>query len=367
MVYSTTGIMAIEKHNDGYLFVKKQLTAILIGLLVMLISWRSDARILEKYPTLFFFIALFLAILPMIPGIGTSAGGAKRWINMPGFRLQPVEFAKVFFLIFLAGYVNNNRQHLKKFWIGLAKPILCVTIIAIPILAEPDFGSAAVLILITLTVLAVSGADLKYLFFAGILVAIGLCLLIIISPYRLQRVLSFLSPLSDPSGRGYQLIQSLIAISSGDLFGKGLGESQQKLFFLPAAHTDFIFAVIVEELGFFGGIAIIALYLLFLWRGIAVASALAEFPFLMVIALSMTLLITMPALLNIGVVLGMLPTKGLVLPLLGYGGSNALASLAAVGLLLAASKIARERKPPSKISQQRLNNLSLPIASTDLK
>jgi cell division protein FtsW len=252
---------------------------------------------------------------------------------------------KFLFIVFLAGYYARHEGELSQFRVGFLKPLLLLGIMAVLYLAEPDFGSTVAVSTVAFGMALVAGVQIRYL---ASLVGLGLIAfttLIFVSPYRMRRITSFLAPWEDPSGQGYQLIQSLIAVGSGEFFGSGLGNSQQKLFFLPAAHTDFIFAVIAEEFGFLGACGILLLFLLFLWRGIHIAQRVARDCFLHVLAVGLCLLIVVPALFNLGVVIGLLPTKGMVLPLIGYGGSSVVSCLFIVGLLLAISREGSGRQP----------------------
>jgi cell division protein FtsW len=234
----------------------------------------------------------------------------------------------------MAGFFARHESRIPSFIHGIVKPFLLVGMVAALLLMQPDFGSSAVIIVVVLAMALASGVRLGYMGLCSVVVALILGILVAISPYRMMRVVSFLSPFSDASGKGYQLIQSLIAVGSGEVWGVGLGSSQQKLFFLPAAHTDFIFAVISEELGFVGGLCIIAAFLVILWRGLLLAKGVRGDTFLFALAVGLTMMIVAPALLNVGVVIGVLPTKGMVLPLVGYGGSSLMACMAVVGLLI---------------------------------
>lgn len=334
MVYSTTGILAQEKFGDDLYYFKRQIVAAGIGVVVMLAASRVPISLISRVSPYLFFLAVAMLALPLIPGLGDRAGGAQRWIQLPGLRFQPGEIAKLLFVIFMAGYLARQEHRLERFGTGVIKPLLLISSVAVLYLLQPDFGSASVVLAVCFAMAAATGVRLRYMLAAGAIALTGLMTLVILSPYRMARVISFLSPWSDASGKGYQLIQSLIAVGSGGLVGKGLGESQQKLFFLPAAHTDFIFAVVSEELGFVGGFILIVGFLFLLWRGFSLARRFSHNAFAFSLAIGLTLLIVLPALLNVGVVTGMLPTKGLVLPLVGYGGSSLICSLLAAGLLL---------------------------------
>ncbi|NMC61638.1 MAG: putative lipid II flippase FtsW, partial [SAR324 cluster bacterium] len=280
-------------------------------------------------------LSVLLLVLPLVPGMGDRAGGATRWVNLGILRFQPGEFVKLSFVVFLAGYFFRHEEKIPGFLWGMFKPLFFAAIVALLYLLQPDFGSAAVLMVVTLAMALAAGVRLRYIMICGVLSLFALGALIFISPYRMARVTSFLSPWEDPSGKGYQLIQSLIAVGSGQWTGVGLGSSQQKLFFLPAAHTDFIFSVIGEELGFVGSTVLILAFLYFLYRGLKLAGSVAGDTFSYTLAVGLTSLIALPALLNVGVAIGVLPTKGMVLPLVGYGGSSLLVCLMAVGILLA--------------------------------
>jgi cell division protein FtsW len=334
MVYSTTAIMSQEKYGDSLLFVRKQGFAAVFGLLLVWLCSYVPLSLLRRVSPYLLIVCLVLLVLPLLPGIGDSAGGARRWVYLGSFRFQPVELIKLCFTIFIAGYFARHEKETSTFVGGLLKPMALAALLGALLLAQPDFGSASVIMLVTLAIATASGARIFYLTLGGAALAVCMAILVYISPYRMGRVVGFLSPFADASGKGYQLIQSLIAVGSGQVLGVGLGGSQQKLFYLPAAHTDFIFAVIAEELGFVGCAVVITLFLVFFWRGLRLARRFQHESFAFGLAIGLTALIVIPAFLNMGVVLGLLPTKGLVLPLVGYGGSSLIASLAAVGFLL---------------------------------
>lgn len=344
MVYSTTGVVASEKFGDPLYFVKRQVAAAFIGIVLMFAFSRANIETVRKIsPYLFFFCVGFL-LVTLLPGVGHRAGGAQRWINLGIIKFQPGELVKVLFIVFIAGFWARHETRLGEFGQGIVKPFFLVAIVAGLLLLQPDFGSASVISLVTLGMAMATGVRLRYIACAAIILTLCLSVLVFISPYRMQRIMSFLSPFSDVSGKGYQLIQSLIAVGTGQLTGVGLGDSQQKLFFLPAAHTDFIFAVVSEELGFVGGVVLLITFLVFLWRGLLIASRHADDTFAFSLAVGLTLVIVAPALLNIGVVIGLLPTKGMVLPLVGYGGSSLVTCLVAVGLLLALKRYHQEQR-----------------------
>ena len=335
MVYSTTGVVSQEKFGDELFFVKRQAAAAFLGIVLMYLCSRVRIESLRNFSPYGLLFSVIFLVLPLLPVIGDRAGGATRWVNFGLFRFQPGEFVKLSFIIFLAGYFARHEKIIPGFTGGMLKPLLFAGLVAGLFLLQPDFGSASVLMVVTLAMALAAGVRLRYIISCAVLCGISFAGLILVSPYRMRRVVSFLSPWEDASGKGYQLIQSLIAIGSGQWHGAGLGGSQQKLFFLPAAHTDFIFSVIAEELGFLGSVLVIFAFLFFLYRGLRLAGKLAGDTFCYSLAVGLTSLIVIPALLNVGVTTGLLPTKGMVLPLVGYGGSSLIACLIAVGMLLA--------------------------------
>lgn len=338
MVYSTTGVIGEEKFGDPFFYVKRQAFAVLIGLACLFVCSRLKPEFLAKYSWLGLPLALACLVLTFIPGLHYGAGGAVRWVSIAGFRFQPGELAKLLVVVFMAGYFARRADKIDYFSSGVLVPFMYAGLVGGVFLLQPDFGSAAVVCLIVLTLCLAVGVPIRFIAACGFVAMILAGLAIALSPYRMMRVSSFLTPWQDPEGSGYQLIQSLIAIGSGHISGVGLGESQQKLMFLPAAHTDFIFSVIGEELGFFGCMFVIGVFLVMLWRGLSIAQSLEYNTFSFVLAVGLTMLIVVPAFLNMGVATGVLPTKGMVLPLVAYGGTNLIMSLSCIGILLSLSR-----------------------------
>jgi cell division protein FtsW len=334
MVYSTTGIVSHEKMGDAVFFAKRQTLSAILGFGLMLICMRIPFDLLRRASPYLFVVSIALLALPLMPGIADRAGGASRWVKLGPIRFQPAEFVKVCMVVFMAGFFARHESRITSFFHGIIKPFGMVGMAAALLLLQPDFGSSAVIIVVVLAMALTSGVRLAHMAMCSVAVAVILSILVAISPYRMMRVVSFLSPFADASGKGYQLIQSLIAVGTGQIWGVGLGASQQKLFFLPAAHTDFIFAVISEELGLVGGLIVIFAFLIILWRGLLLAKSVRGDTFLFALSVGLTMMIVAPALLNVGVVIGVLPTKGMVLPLVGYGGSSLMACMAVVGLLI---------------------------------
>jgi cell division protein FtsW len=336
MVTSASISIASRDGGDSFAFLERQLALCLIGSLLASIVFCNRTEFLEKMarPLLIGALALLFAVL--VPGLGHVVNGSRRWIRLLGFNFQASELARVLVLVFIASYAVRREEELRSTAFGLAKPVALLTFIALLLLAEPDFGAASVLFVTGFGILFIAGARLRFVLAAGVLGAGAAALLVMLVPYRMARVTSFLDPWADPFDSGFQLTQSLIAIGRGEWFGVGLGESVQKLFYLPEAHTDFLFAVLAEELGLVGVVVTLALFIGLVWRTFWVAqlASRAGLKFPSYLALGFGLWLGTQALINIGVNMGVLPTKGLTLPLMSYGRSSMIVTLAWVGLLL---------------------------------
>jgi cell division protein FtsW len=333
MTYSASAVLARERFGDGYFFLKRTLGFAAIGFAGMAATCRFDYARYRRlvYPILIG--ALVLVGLVFIPGIGRTISGATRWIRLGPVAFQPSEFAKVAMILFLSYSLEKKAKSIERFTVGFLPHVLFMGVVAGCILIQKDFGAAATIAAITWFMMFVAGVRLPYLFgmFAAVLpLAV---MLVAGSEYRRRRILAFLNPWSDQYGSGFQMIQSFVAFNEGGWFGRGLGQGQQKLFYLPEAHTDFIFSVIGEELGLVGALLVVALFCFFCYRGLRIALAAPDL-FGRYLAVGCTLLIGMEAVLNMGVVMGLLPTKGLALPFISYGGSSLVISLIAVGILL---------------------------------
>lgn len=300
--------------------------------------------------------AVILLVLVLIPDVGREVNGARRWFAFPGFRLQPAEPARLFLLLYLCGYIVRRRDEINSGWRGLVKPLLPLGWCCLLLLLQPDLGSAAVLLAVSFGLLFLAGARLRYLLVAFASGAALLTVLIVTSPYRLRRLLSFSDPFADPYDSGFQLSQSLIAIGQGEFAGVGLGNSVQKLLYLPEMHTDFIFAIIAEELGFIGSAALVAGFLYICVKGMDIGRrciALGN-PFAGYVAIMVSLWICTQAFLNVAVNAGLLPTKGLTLPFISYGGSSLVTFCIAMGLLLRCSielQQAADESPARKVTR----------------
>lgn len=341
MVYSTTAITSYDLYGSSAAIIQKHLFFILLGFGGLYISLRLEPELLYRAAPYLLISVFFALVLVLIPGLGVRAGGAARWLALGPLRIQPGETAKLAVMIYMATYIGRHHERMFKFGPGVIVPACVLGLFALLLLREPDFGSTAVIAAVMFFQLT-TASRLRHLVGCGIAGAGAAALLIATSPYRMKRFETFLNPFEQSATSGYQLIQSLIAVGSGGITGTGLGEGHQKLHYLPAAHTDFIFAVIAEELGLLGALVIISLFLIIAWRGFVIARRLSGDAFLCALSVGSTTLIVLPAMLNIAVVCGMLPTKGMVLPLVAYGGTAMIIYLFTVGLLLRLSRIEPE-------------------------
>jgi len=333
MVYSTSFVVAMKKFGDEYFFVKKHVAFAIIGLVLFVVFSRIPYHLYKKltYPILIGSVILLACLF--VPGVGHKVGGATRWIRVMGITFQPSEFAKVAVIIFLAYSLEAKQGVIKSFSLGFLPNILIPGIVIAMIMVQPDFGSAVTLSLMVFILCFVGGVSALHL--TGLLAMVVPALYVVVAHfgYMTQRMLTYIDPWKDPYGAGFQIIQSFLAFGSGGVWGLGLGEGRQKLFYLPEAHTDFIFSVIGEELGLIGVGVVIFLYAVFFVSGLMVALRAKDL-FGTYLALGLTLLITLQAMINMAVVMGVLPSKGLPLPLISYGGSSLVMSLVAVGIIL---------------------------------
>ena len=336
MVYSSSAILSLERYNDPYFFLKRQLTWVFLGLVGMLFAARINYRALPKLLRPLLFFTLFLLILVLFPQFGKKIAGARRWLRIGDFTFQPSELAKLILILYMADTLSRKKEKIKNFVYGFLPPLLILVAIFILVLFQRDLGTALIILMVILGMLFVSGVRLKHLFFLFLIALPIIWLRIIKVDYTKRRILAFLDPWSDPLGDGYQIIQSLIALGSGGIFGRGLGEGTQKLFYLPAPHTDFIFAILGEELGFLGGVAVIILFGAFIYFGARIARRAPDL-FGSLLALGITTWIGLQAMINIGVATGFLPTKGIPLPFISFGGSSLIFSLMGVGILMSIS------------------------------
>lgn len=334
MVWSTSYIMAMKRYGNEYFFVKKHLIFIGLGGILFFIAANVKYHLYQRWTYAIFFASLIsLIILTFIHGIGNEAGGARRWIKLGPVTFQPSEPAKLAVIIYMSYYLAAKKEKLKTFSIGIVPPMIMSGLILLFILKEPDFGTALSLGAITIIMMFIAGVRIRYLFSLLLVAAPFIYLMVTKVDYRMKRVLVFLDPWRDSGGAGFQLVQSLIAFGAGGVWGVGLGEGKQKLFYLPEAHTDFILSVVGEELGLIGVSALIILYLIILVSGIRI-SLKAKDLFGRYLAIGITLLIVLQAAVNMAVVLALLPTKGLTLPFISYGGTSLVVNMIGMGILL---------------------------------
>lgn len=335
MVASSSLHLGVEQKQDSFHYPVRQLAHIVLGLGLALGVARIPMESWEKIGPGLFIAGLFLLVVVLIPGLGVKVNGSIRWLSLGGIRIQVSEVVKLFAVIYMAGYVTRHQDNLQGSAYGIIKPLLLFSVACVLLLLEPDFGSAVVILMIAMGVMFLGGARLKQFI---ILLALVLALatsLVIVAPYRMARLVSFIDPFKDYLKSGYQLAQALISFGRGEVLGVGLGSGIQKLFYLPEAHTDFLFSVIAEELGLLGVITVIALYTLLIWRAfaVAVAAELAGQRFSAFIAYGLAIWLGFQSFVNMGVNMGILPTKGLTLPLMSYGGSSMIVMCCALALL----------------------------------
>ena len=343
MVYSSTSVITpvfARKNITPFFYLKRHIVTILVSLIFLIISMRVSTKTLNKAAIPLLIFSFLLLILVFFPKIGVAAGGAKRWIKLWPSTFQPSELVKLAMVLFLAWYLSTPAFKPDNI-LSFLLPVGIMGIFQIVFLMQPDFGAALSLGLLTITMLVISQVRMRYIMYLSLL-AVPLVAKLIMEPYRLKRVLSFLDPWDDPQGAGFQLIQSFIALGSGGFTGVGLGQSKQKLSFLPEVHTDFIFSLVGEELGFIGAIFLVILFLMLFLRGIKIARDKTE-PFAYYLASGLTMMIALQAMINFFVATGLVPTKGLPLPFISYGGSSLLVSMGAIGLLLNLSRGEEQR------------------------
>ncbi len=334
MVFSAT----LGTHGSGssVLPLVKHLFSIGLGLSVALLVSLVDVAVWQKLSRILMPLGMLLLLLLLVPGVGREVNGSTRWFPVGPLQFQPSEVVKVFVVLYLANHCANSSGELGLFRAGIVEPLFVFTGVATLLLLEPDYGCTAVILITVLGMLFLAGTRLVYIGGAMLTGLLALGVLVLVSPYRLQRVVSFLDPWADPYGSGYQLVQALIALGSGEWFGVGLGASVQKLFYLPEASNDFLVAVIGEELGLVGITVLMALYAVVLWRAFRIADRVGRSGamFGARVAQGIGLLLAVQVIVNFAVNLGVVPTKGLALPMMSYGGSSMLACCVSIGILL---------------------------------
>jgi cell division protein FtsW len=336
MVFSASAVIAKERYHSGYFFLLRQLGWAVAGFIAMMAGMRMDYRRL-KHPAVVFSLLGLTTLLLISVFFLDRAHHTHRWIHFSGFSFQPSELAKPVLILFLAFFLENRTRLMDDARNTLIPAVLPTFVFIVLIVFQPDLGTAIACAAVTVCILFVAGLEMKYLSYSLLLSLLPLYFLIFHVAYRRDRILAFLNPYSDPQGRGFHIIQSLIAVSTGGLTGVGLMEGKEKLFYLPEPHTDFIFSVLGEELGLVGCLAVVFLFAIFLWRGTRTALRTGEM-FGRLLAVGITSMVVVQAFINISVVLGLMPTKGIPLPLISYGGSSLFITLACIGVLLNVSK-----------------------------
>lgn len=340
MVYSASAIWADYKFDDSFFFAKRQLLFAIVGLVAMFFLMNVDYWTWRTWAKVIIIVCFVLLLLVLIPGIGNVRNGSRSWIGVGAFSIQPSEFMKLAMIAFLAKFLSEKQKLITSFKKGLVPSLGLVFLAFGLIMLQPDLGTGTVMVGTCIVMIFVSGARIKHFALLGLIGIGGFVALVLSAPYRIKRITSFLDPWEDPLGSGFQIIQSLYAIGPGGLFGLGLGESRQKFFYLPEPQTDFIFAILSEELGFIGGTFVILLFALLLWRGIRVALGAPDL-YGSFLAVGIIAMVAIQVMINIGVVTGLMPVTGITLPFLSYGGSSLTLMLMAIGVLLNISRYSR--------------------------
>ncbi|WP_456275583.1 stage V sporulation protein E [Bacillus sp. AK128] len=341
MVYSASAAWATYKFDgDSFFFAKRQLLFAGLGVIAMFFIMNIDYWTWRTWSKVVLIICFILLVLVLIPGVGLVRGGARSWIGVGAFSIQPSEFMKLAMIAFLAKYLSENQKKITSLRKGLIPSLGLVFFAFGMIMLQPDLGTGTVMVGTCMVMIFVAGGRISHFIGLGLIGVVGFVALILSAPYRIKRITSFLDPWEDPLGSGFQIIQSLYAIGPGGLLGLGLGKSRQKFFYLPEPQTDFIFAILAEELGFIGGSLVILLFALLLWRGVRIALGAPDL-FGSFLAIGIISMIAIQVIINIGVVIGLMPVTGITLPFLSYGGSSLTLMLMAVGVLLNISRYAR--------------------------
>jgi cell division protein FtsW len=335
MVASASMDLASRNFGEPFHFFHRQVLFAFLGLLAGLVFWWVPLRRWETAGPLLLVLILLLLVVVLIPGVGRTVNGATRWIPLGVFNLQVSEPVKLLVVLYMSGYIVRHYSNLRLHFVGFVRPLVALGLGTVLLLLQPDFGGAVIMLAIGMGMLFLAGAKLWQFAALGATIALAMSLMALATPYRVARLTAFLDPWQDPFATGFQLTQSLIAIGSGSWLGAGLGGSVQKLFYLPEAHNDFLFAVFAEEFGFAGVVVLVALFTLLVWRCfvIALRAERGGHAFGSHVAFGIGIWIGLQAAINLGVNMGVLPTKGLTLPFLSYGGSSLIVTLAAMGLL----------------------------------
>lgn len=337
MIYSASSIWSEYKFNDSFHYLKYQAVFLMIGIIVMIMFSKIDTKLYYEKSNKILLVCLILLVLVLIPGIGSVRNGSRSWFGIGPFGIQPSEAAKLGLIIFTSKYLTNSNKFLKSYKQGVF-PILGITLLIFGlIMLQPDLGTGLILVTSIISLLFIAGVNMKFFLYMGFLGLMGVVVLIIIAPYRMDRITSFIDPWSDALGTGFQIIQSLYAIGPGGLLGVGFSNSIQKHFYLPEPQTDFIFSIIAEEFGVLGAFIVVGLFSIILIRGIKIALSTKD-QFSKYLAFGMVFQIIFQTIMNLMVVIGLIPVTGVTLPFLSYGGSSLLISMVSMGILLNISR-----------------------------
>lgn len=337
MIYSASSIWAEYKFHDAFKFVKAQGIFFLVGLLLMNVLSKLDYHVYEKYANPILGVCFFLLAVVLIPGIGTVRNGSRSWFGIGGFGIQPSEFAKIGLIIYTSKYLSHHRKDMRDIKKGVLPILLVIGVFFFLIMLEPDFGTAMVIVLTLVCMIFVSGVKVSFFVRIGLFGLLGIVGLILVAPYRMARIVSFLNPWSDPLGSGFQIIQSLYAIGPGGLLGQGFLNSHQKHFYLPEPQTDFIFSIISEEFGFLGVLIVVCFFFFIFYRSLKISMNTND-AFGKYLSFGLSFGIIIQAVLNLCVVIGLIPVTGVTLPFFSYGGSSLLVSMVSIGIVLNISR-----------------------------
>lgn len=337
MIYSSSYVWAEYKYGDAFKYVKAELLFLIVGIVLMVLVSKIDYMKYYKCANIILGICVLLLILVLIPFIGTVRNGSRSWFGIGSFGIQPSEFTKLALIIFTSKYLSNNDKLLKDIKRGVLPILVLLIVIFGLIMLQPDFGTGTVIVISIVAILFVSGVDFSFFVKIALLGLVGVVSLIVIAPYRVQRIISFVNPWSDPLGSGFQIIQSLYAIGPGGLLGLGFGNSIQKHFYLPEPQTDFIFSIISEEFGFLGVLIVSTLFLTIIYRGVKISLKSTNL-FAKYVSFGIIFQLSFQTVLNLMVVVGLIPVTGVTLPFLSYGGSSLLVSMISMGILLNISR-----------------------------
>ncbi len=342
MVYSASSALALRKFGSDYHFLIRQAVFVLTGFVLMFFCRQIPLKFLRSFTYPILGISLGLLIGVLIPGLGISAGGAVRWLKFGTYTFQPAEVARFALVLYLAYSLDKKQERIQDFSIGFVPHAMILGLMCLPILFQPDFGTAAILFVITWIMMFAGGVCIRHLGTFLLFASIPAWYLLISAPYRMRRWISFMDPEKYASDEGYQTIHSLMAFGTGGIWGTGVGKGYQKLFYLPEPHTDFIFSVLGEELGLVGVLAVILCYAVIIRQGMVIAGN-TEDSFLALLATGLTVSLGLQVCINMGVALALLPTKGLTLPFLSYGGTSLLVNMASVGILMNIARLQYEK------------------------